>query len=627
MARSSFFPSVDAIRTRLAHVRRAFVLIWRAAHWWTVAWIGLLFLQGLLPAALVYLTKVLIDRTVEAIGGGLAWVTVEPVLGPAVLMAGVLLSREVLQAVQSWIQTAQSELVDDHLTAVVHEKAATVDLEFYESPTYFDLMVQTTGQASQRLLSLLEGTGSLFQNTVTLLGVAGLLLPYGAWLPVLLLMSTLPAFWVVVKYRIRYHNWWETTTERRRWAKYFDTTLTHPYMAAELRLLALAKQFRTAYNAARQSLRDERLSLARQEGLASFGAGLLGLLVVAGAMLWMLTRVLEGAGTLGDLALFYQAFNHGQELMHSVLSSVGTLYGDTLFLEHLFTFLALDSTVVDPKTPRSLPPGQAHTLAFENVGFRYPGTDGWTLRHFNLTIPAGTTGALVGPNGAGKSTLLKLLCRFYDPQEGHIRLDGMDIRDVDVATLRTHLTALLQQPSRYAATAAENIQFGDVSTPDSARTLQEAARAGGAHDLVTGLPNGYDTLLGKQFVGGAELSGGEWQRITLARAFYRRAPVVILDEPTSYMDSWAEMEWLDTFQTLVEDCTALVITHRFTTAMRADRIHVMQHGDIVESGSHAELLAQDGLYATSWRAQMHAHQERDVASPAHSSPRTEGVTP
>lgn len=592
-----------------------------------MAWIGLLFLQGLLPAALVYLTKVLIDRTVEAIGGGLAWATIEPVLGPAVLMAGILLSREVLQAIQSWIQTAQSELVDDHLTAVVHEKSGTVDLAFYESPNYFDLMVQTTGQASQRLLSLLEGTGSLFQNTVTLLGVAGLLLPYGTWLPFLLLVSTVPAFWVVVKYRIRYHNWWKTTTERRRWATYFDTTLTHPYMAAELRLLALAKRFRTAYNASRQSLRNERLSLARREGLASFGAGLLGLLVVAGAMLWMLTRVLQGAGTLGDLALFYQAFNQGQELMHSVLSSVGTLYGDTLFLEHLFTFLALDSTVVDPKTPRSLPSGQAHTLTFEDVGFRYPGTDAWTLRHFNLTIPAGTTAALVGPNGAGKSTLLKLLCRFYDPQEGHIRLDGIDIRDVDVATLRTHLTALLQQPSRYAATAGENIQFGDVHTPDSSRTLQDAARAGGAHDLITALPNGYATLLGKQFVGGAELSGGEWQRITLARAFYRRAPVVILDEPTSYMDSWAEMEWLDTFQTLVVDCTALVITHRFTTAMRADRIHVMQDGDIVESGSHAELLARDGLYATSWRAQMHAHEERDVKSPEHSSPKTEGVAP
>lgn len=593
--------------TRLGHVRHALLLVWTAARGWTAGWLGLLLVRGALPAALVYLTKVLIDRAAAAVGQGATWEAAAPVVIPTLLMGGVLLTIEVVKAVQGWVQTAQAELLEDHVVALVHEKAAAVDFAFYESPLYHDLMVQANGQAPQRMLSLLEGIGSMIQNVVTLIGVAALLLPYSAWLPLVLFASTLPAFWVVVHHRTKYHDWWDASTERRRWADYFDFILTHPYSAAEVRLLDLAARFRSAYVAARRALREERLALLQRQSVASFLAGVSGLLVVAGALGWMLVRVLRGAGTLGDLALFYQAFNRGQDLMRTLLGNVGNLYGDSLFLEHLFAFLALDSTVVDPTAPTPLPDAPAHTVTFEDVSFRYPGTDAWALRHFTLTIPAGQTVALVGPNGAGKSTFFKLLCRLYDPQEGRILIDGVDVRDVPVATLRQHVTALLQHPVRYAATAADNIAYGDVHSDQTPDALREAARAGDAHVLIAGLPNGYDTLLGKQFEGGAELSGGQWQRLTLARAFYRTAPVVILDEPTSFMDSWAELTWLDTFQALVEDRTALVITHRFTTAMRADVIHVVEDGRIVESGSHADLLAQNGSYAASWHAQMQAH--------------------
>jgi ATP-binding cassette subfamily B protein len=243
-------------------------------------------------------------------------------------------------------------------------------------------------------------------------------------------------------------------------------------------------------------------------------------------------------------------------------------------------------------------------IRFRQVGFRYPGSQHVALADFNLTIPAGQMVAIVGPNGAGKSTLIKLLCRLYDPDEGRIELDGVSLRDLDLEKLRSLITVLFQQPVHYSATVRENIALG--KEPGSAQGFEQlaaAARAAGAADIIEHLPSGYDTLLGKWFDGGTELSGGEWQRLALARAFLRPAPILLLDEPTSAMDSWAENDWIQRFRGLANGRTVILITHRFTTARRADIIHVMADGRIVESGRHADLLARGGPYAQSWIAQ------------------------
>ena len=247
---------------------------------------------------------------------------------------------------------------------------------------------------------------------------------------------------------------------------------------------------------------------------------------------------------------------------------------------------------------------ERNRLRFRQVTFRYPGSTRAALHDFDLTIPTGKIVAIVGANGAGKSTLVKLLCRLYDPEGGCIELDGVDIRDLSIQDLRRFITVLFQEPVRYHATARQNIAFGDLSLESKAGVIEMAARNAGAHEVIARLPEGYEALLGKWFVNGNELSAGEWQRLALARALLRQAQMIVLDEPTSFMDSWAEADWAARFRTLVGGRTALVITHRFTTAMCADVIHVMQQGRIVESGSHAELLAQSGLYAESWTAQM-----------------------
>lgn len=571
---------------------------------WTVAWVLVTLIQGILPVAPVYLVRLLVNRLVAAKASGATLESLVPALLIAAVIAVILILQQVSQSVADWVRTAVSEIVQDHISGLVHAKSIEVDVGLYESADYYDRLHRAASEAKTRALTLLESFGALTRNAVTLLGMVVVLLPYGVWLPLVLILSTIPAFYVVLRYNVRYHAWWEKTTSDRRLAEYDDTVLTHPSAVAELRLFDLGPHYALAYQLLRRRLRGERLSLSRDQNAARLLAGALVLAVTAATMGYMGLRVMRGALTLGDLALFYQAFNQGQGLLRSLLGNVGDIYGSSFFLGNLFEFLALKPEVVDPPVPAKIGAAPVHSIRFRNVTFRYPGSERAALQDFNLDIPAGRTTAIVGANGAGKSTLIKLICRFYDPEAGTVEWDDSDLRDLSLAELRRRITVLFQFPMTYCATAAQNIAMGDMAAESTGADIEAAARAAGAHEIITRLPHGYNTLLGRAFVDGTDLSGGEWQRVALARAFLRQAPVVILDEPTSFMDSWAEAEWLERFRELTARRTVLIITHRFTTAKYADVIHVMQDGQVVESGRHDDLVAWDGLYAKSWTRQM-----------------------
>jgi ATP-binding cassette, subfamily B, bacterial len=590
---------------QLPYLPRALGLVWQVARPWTITWIFLLVVQGLLPAATVYLTKLVVDGVVAALGSGSSWPSVRPVLVLVVTLAGVMLLMEVVRSGINWVRAVQAELLQDHITCLIHAKSVTADLAFYELSDYYDHLHRARAEAGYRPVALLENLGALLQNSITLLAMGAILIPLGPWLALALLVSTLPAFYVVVHYALAEYQWRQRTTadDRRTW--YYDWIMTTAEAAAELRLFGLGKHFQSAYGVLRQRLRKERLALTRRQSLAELGASLVALVIIGSALAWMVWKTLHGSVTLGELALIYVAFNQGQRLMRTLLENVGQLYANSLFLGNLFEFLALQPLVgevdyKDAKKPTEVRAG----ISFTGVSFGYPDTTVKALADFDMMVPSGKIVAIVGPNGAGKSTLVKLLCRFYDPDGGKIEIDGINLKEIPTEELRRLITVLFQQPLHYNTTLRENIQYGDLELNPSDVEIQAAIKAAGADEIVSRLPDGQETLLGRWFAGGTELSVGEWQRIALARAFLRRAPVIILDEPTSALDPWAEADWLQRFRHLAHDRTSIIITHRFTTAMHADVIHVMRHGRIAESGSHHSLIEQNGFYAESWSRQM-----------------------
>ena len=595
-------PRMGTARLRVGHAVRALRMVWAAAPGLAATWFTLLVLQGGIPAIVVYTTKQVVDSANAAVGGGLSAENLGPVLFWGGVMVVLVLAQRALGAATGYVQVAHGENVQDKIKAQIHAKAVEVDYAFYESPDYHDKLQHSNSQAGTRALSLLQNVGTLIRDGIAFGSIAALLaVQYAAWLPIALFFGTLPALLVVSRHNDRYNDWWRASMGRRRWADYLDLVTIYPDYAAEVRLFGAGRPLAAQYQEARKELREERLHLLRRQSIAGFVAALLGLFTLGAILAWVARRAFAGPGTLGDLALFYQALNQGLGLTRSLMGGAGQMYANTLFLEDLFRFLDIEPARKDPEVPVPVPDQLTDGITFEDVTFVYPGAERPSLRGLDLHVPNGKVTAIVGANGAGKSTILKLLCRLYEPTGGRVLVDGTDVRDFTQRDLLDHVSVLFQTPVHYQAPAMDNIRFADLAAPDDA--VVEAAKAAGAHDFIERLPKGYRTKLGKMFYEGGELSGGQWQRVALARAYLRQAPILALDEPTSAMDSWSEMEWFERFRALAEGRTAIVITHRFTVAMQADVIHVMHDGQVIESGSHRELLALGGRYAQSWSEQ------------------------
>jgi len=401
---------------------------------------------------------------------------------------------------------------------------------------------------------------------------------------------------VRVKYSNKLYRWERKRTQTERKADYFSWILTGSTHAKELRVFGFGNLFQHRFNDLRKSLRLEKLSISRSRSLADFAAQTAAILPVFGSYAFIAYRTIQGVITLGDMVMFFQAFQRGLNYLRELLSGLANIYEDNLFLYNFFEFLDLKPKITEPIHPKPMPKPMEQGIVFDHVSFRYPSSKRSVLKDITLSVKPNEVIALVGENGSGKTTLIKLLCRLYDPTDGAITLDGINLRQFETASLRREISVIFQDYVHYYMTARENIWLGNIDLKSDHNNIIEAANNAGVHDLIHNLPQGYDTILGKWFDEGEELSVGEWQKIALARTFMRDSQLIVLDEPTSSMDAKSEYDVFSRFRNLIKGHSAIIISHRFSTVRMADRIYVLEDGKVLEQGSHEELIKNKGKY-------------------------------
>ena len=604
-------PQPESLRERarltlqyLKYLPRTFGLVRESSPAFAVGLIVLLLGQAALPAAMAWVGKLIVDAVVAAARAS------DPVLRWQVLRlvgveAGLMALSTAMSRGQSLLRDLMRASLGNHVNTLILEKAATLELRHFEDADFYDKMQNARREASLRPLSMALETASLLQQMLILISYAVLLVRLSPWSVLLIVAASVPSFIAEARFSGESFrlNTWRAPEGRRQ--NYLEWILTRDSHVKEVKLFNLAPLVLQRYRALFEKFYAEDRSLALRKGAAGIALGLLSLLAFYGAYAFMAVRAALGAITLGDLTLYLSVFRQGQSSIQSALASIGSLYEDGLFMSNLFAYLDIGTGGEQPRRvpPLTPPRARAQEIEFRDVSFKYPGTDNWVLRGISLRLAPGEKMALVGENGAGKSTLIKLLMRLYDPSEGSIRYGGVDLRDMDVRDLRDRIGVLFQDFVRYQWTARENVGVGWVPALGDEARIDHAVDDGGARSVIDQLPQKLDTMLGGWFEDGHELSGGQWQKIALARAFMRDSEVLVLDEPTAALDAEAEHELFVKLQQLAAERTAILISHRFSTVRRADRIAVIQQGRVEELGTHDELLARDGRYAHLFRLQ------------------------
>lgn len=601
-------------RQQATYLLKALRVIWQASPLMMVIWAVLLIMNSVLPLINIALTDDIINAVTQVIDSASAdaWQTLLQIGGVLLI---VTISQQIAMNFSAWHATAHKQIVSDHITSLLHAKINTLDISVFEVGHYYDLMHLATSYGREYPFQLVQMVGQIVRSVITLMGLLVILMSYAWWLPLVIVLSAIPSIINTGLYSVRYRRWRVDHAEQERRAAYYNNILFRPEPAPEIRLFQLGTHYSRLYQDLRTHLRTGQLRLERQRALGSLLASTSALIVTGVVAVYMLAGAVGGALTLGDLALFYRIFSQGRDVMRSLFNYVAYIYNNSLFIGHLYDFLDLETRIEEPEQPQPFPERIQHGIRFEDVTFRYPGSHRAVFESLSFTLAAGKITALIGENGQGKTTLTKLLCRFYDPDSGRILIDDVDIRQMSSMSLQQQITVLFQVPTRFSESASTNIAFGDYHSHPSPSKIERAAQAAGADSIVQRLENGYETMLSKAF-SGTDLSVGEWQRVALARAFLRDAPIVILDEPTSAMDPWAEMDWSKRFRQAAAGRTTLIVTHRFTTAMHADIIYMLDNSHIIEAGTHEELIAQGGRYATLWREQMDDYF-RHVEAPPH----------
>ncbi len=578
-----------------AYSGRAVRLVWQTSPRLTIALALLTLLAGILPAAVAYVGKLIVDGVVLALETGaeadrmaaLQWVAVEA--GLVALLAGL---RRGIEVCTSLLRA----LLGHRVNVLILEKALELELPQFEDSAFYDKLTQARREASRRPLALVQKTFGLVQNAISLISYGALLLQFSGWAVLVLAVAGLPAFIAEAKFSgqaFRLFRWRSPETRKQ---SYLEWVMARNDFAKEVKLLGLGPVMLERYRSIFATLYPEDRDLTLRRGGWGYVLGLLSTLTFYGAYGWIVYETVAGALTLGEMTMYVLLFKQGQAAFSAILSAIGGMYDDNLYVSNLYEFLELPragSTGIETE-PGPERPG----LRFEDVWFTYPGADEPALRGVDFSVEPGQKLALVGQNGSGKTTLIKLLCGLYLPERGRIWVDGREVREWDPAALRARIAVVFQDFVRYQFTVGENIGVGDVEHVEDDARQRAAAAKGMSLPFIEGLQAGMQTQLGRWFDDGRELSGGQWQKVALSRAFMRQdARVIVLDEPTSAMDAEAEAELFDRIREVSGDQMAILISHRFSTVRMADHIVVLDRGQVVEEGSHEALMQADGRYA------------------------------
>ena len=583
-------------------------LVWQSSRGWTIARVVLLVIQGILPLLTIYLAKLIVDTVATSLNTADKAAPFRQVLFLIVLAGAVTLVTTLCNSLTELVNTAHSQQVTDYMQGVLQAKSIEADLEYYENPRYYDTLQRAQQEAPYRPPQILNRLAQVGQNSISLLAMVGLLLSLHWGIALILFVAGLPSMLVRVKYTRVLYRWQRKITPLNRQSMYLAWMLTSDQFAKEIRLFNLGSYFSQWYLRIRRQIYKESLTIFTARSLANFAAQALAAILMFAVLAFIVNQAIQGVLKPGDLVLYYQALQRGQNDIKGLLSSVSGLYEDNLFLANLYEFLDLKPKLVDPLNPVPIPRPMQTGIVFNHVSFQYSTTTRQALKNINLIIRPGEVVALVGENGSGKTSLIKLLCRLYAPPSGSITIDGIDLSQFKIAELRREISVIFQDYAKYHFTAQENIWLGNIDLPPQRESIIAAARRSGADDLITSLPQGYDTILGKLFDRGEELSIGQWQKVALARAFLRNSQVIVLDEPTSAMDPKAEYEVFEKFRQLIKNQAAILISHRLSTVKMADRIYVMTNGSIVESGTHDELIQLGATYAHLFETQAQQYR-------------------
>jgi len=591
--------------TALRHLPPFLHMVWATRPAYAVAILGLRLANAFTPVALLWIGKLIIDGVVANIGSA------APDWGHLVrlvlLELAVALLSDVLSRAASYFEALVGDLFSNDLSVRIMRHAATLDLEQFEDPEFHDKLQRARRQTMGRV-ALLGQVLAMGQQLVTLGSLLAALIAFNPWLLAILVVAIVPSFLGETHYAGIGYSFMFQWTQQRRELDYLRYVASDQAAAKEVKLFGLSGHFIDRFAKLADDYVRENRRVAAHRAITGAVLTTLSTLAYYGAVGFIVYQTVVGVITVGTLTFLIGSFQRSRGLVSSLLLGTAGLYEQSLFLKDLFDFLAMEPRVASRPDARPVPEPIRSGFVFEDVGFRYPDQQKWAVRHVHFSVDPGERVALVGENGAGKTTLVKLLTRLYDPTEGRILLDGVDLREYDVASLRQAVGVIFQDFFRYDLTARENIAVGWIEARDDQARIEDSARKSLAQDVVEGLERRYDHVLGRRFDGGANLSGGEWQKVALARAYMRDAQLLVLDEPTAALDARAEYQVFQRFSELTAGRMAVLISHRFSTVRMADRILVLEDGGVLEDGSHADLLALGGRYAELFNLQAEGYR-------------------